>query len=423
MSRTSPLWTKTLGGLALASSLTLMGCEPPEVVPTADDRQNTQSARIDGNLVVQSRARGNVVVLLYDAARPPPPQGTGRPVSFTVIPAVQVFGPALGNTNTTGPFTAPFTFSLVAPGSYTLRGFIDADACLGGAPPPCRASDFNPWYGVTSEPNAGDVGGAAVNPATGAPLTVDVTVDGEGRPQPVTGVAVSFSDTARVPVDRPAFKVLQGDPSIIAGGPMRIYRLAPQTIQEGAVDQRPQGFMVSYVDANRDGVPDDANGDTVPDLWPRVVVRKLSSNPLLANPLLVDDNDEDRNGVPDPVPPGTDYFRADGTQDGKADVVVLAAGLVPDGPLAALRDENGNPRMQPAFVPELQVAVRPLAFDARDSAAPVLLRGLPPGRYALVLIQSTGQTWRVPNELAPALTETTKFTPVESQGFVLEVRE
>lgn len=410
-----PTLKKSLPGLALASSLTLLGCEPPPVVPTSDVRQSTRTARIEGNLVIQSRARGNVVVFLYDAERPPPPQGTGRPVSFTVIPAAQVFGPALHG-DSPGPFTAPFTFSLVPTGRYTLRGFIDADACLSGAVEPCRHSDFNPWYGVTSEPNAGDVGGAAVDPATGIPMTVEVTEDADGQPQPVTGVAVSFSDTARVPVDRPAFKV-QGDPSIVPNGPMRVYRLTPLQIQDGAVDQKPPGMMVSYVDANRDGQPDDANGDSVPDLWPRVVVRKLADVPGV-----VDENDLDRNGVLDTT--GVDYLHADGSQDGKPDLVVLAAGLVPDAPLAALRDSEGRPRMQPAFLPELQVAVRPVALDARDPAAPpALLKDLPRGRYAIILIQSTGQTWRVPNELDPALGSAVALPPVESQAFFLEVRD
>ncbi|HZI10374.1 MAG TPA: hypothetical protein VE153_08240 [Myxococcus sp.] len=416
MSRPTFLLKKSLAGLALAS-LPLLGCEPPPVVPTSDARQSTRSARVEGNLVVQSRARGNVVVFLYDAERPPPPQGTGRPVSFTVIPASEVFGPALHG-DTPGPFTAPFTFSLVATGRYTLRGFIDADGCLSpSAPQGCRRSDFNPWYGVTSEPNAGDVGGAAVDPSTGAMVTVEVAEDEDGQPQPVTGVAVSFSDTARVPVDRPAFKV-QGDPRVVPGGPIRVYRLTAQPIQEGVVDQRPPGMMVSYVDANRDGQPDDANGDGVPELWPRVVVRKLADVPGV-----VDENDLDRNGVPDTTGPFVDYLHADGTQDGKADVVVLAAGLVPDGPIAALRDEQGRPRMQPVFVPELQLAVRPMAFDARDPAAPALLKELPRGRYAVVLIQFTGQTWRVPNELDPALATAVKLPPLESQAFFLEVRD
>lgn len=413
MSRPTPSWTQALGGLALASAFSLgLGCEAPPVVPTADFRQNTHTARIEGSLVVSSRARGNAIVFLYDADRPPPPQGTGRPIAFTVVPAEQLFGPSLG-ANLPGPFTAPFNFSLVAAGRYTLRGFIDADTCGAAATQPCHTPDFNPWYGVTSEPNEGDVGGAAVDPSTGQPLTLEVTADADGVAQPLTGVSVSFTDSARVPLDRPAFQVVQGDRTVGPG--QKVLRLQRLSVQSGAVDQRPPGFMVSYVDANRDGVPDDANKDGVPDLWPRVVVRKLA-DPTSG---LLEDNDLDRNGVLDAS--GVDYLHADGTQDGKPDLVVLAAGLVPDGPIAALTDEQGNPRMTPAVVQELQVVVRPQALDASNPAAPAPLKDLPKGRYTLVLIQSTGQTWRVPNELDPTIAPGVGLPAEPSQAFVLEV--
>ncbi|NVJ10679.1 hypothetical protein HUW63_36420 [Myxococcus sp. AM001] len=404
-------WKRATGGLALAALLGL-GCDSPPVVPTADVRQNTRTARIDGHLVVQSRARGNAVVFLYDADRPPPPQGTGRPITFTVVSAEQLFGPALAG-DTPGPFVAPFSFSLVPTGRYLLRGFIDVNGCGPAADASCRRSDFNPWYGVTSEPNAGDVGGAAVD-ATGRPLTVEVVADATGQPQPVTGVAVSFSDTARVPRDRPTFQVVQGDGQL--GSSQKLLRLQPLSLHDGAVDQRPDGFAVSYVDANHDGTPDDANQDGVPDLWPRVVVRKLAND--ASN--LVDENDLDRDGVPDAL--GVDYARADtGALDGQPDVVVLAAGLVPDGPIAALTDENGNPRMEGAIIPELQVVVRPQALDVRVPENPVPLLALPRGRYAVVLIQPSGQTWRVPNELAPALASGLGLPAVESQAFFLEI--
>lgn len=395
-------WKRAAGGLALASVLGL-GCDSPPVVPTADVRQNTRNARIDGNLVVQSRARGNAVVFLYDADRPPPPQGTGRPITFTVVPAEQLFGPALAG-DTPGPFVAPFSFSLVPAGRYMLRGFIDVNGCGSDAGADCRRSDFNPWYGVTSEPNAGDVGGAAVD-ASGRPLTVEVVADADGQPQPLTGVAVSFSDTARVLRDRPTFQVVQGDGQL--GSSQKLLRLQPLSIHDGAVDQRPEGFAVSYLDADNDGTPD--------GFWPRVVVRKLAND--ASN--LVDENDLDRDGVPDDT--GVDYARADGSQDGVPDVVVLNARLVPDSIIAALTDENGNPRMEGAVVPELVVEVRPQALDARVSTNPVPLRELPRGRYAVVLIQPSGQTWRVPNELAPALASGLGLPAVESQAFFLEV--
>ena len=403
-----------LRGLAAVTfaSLLALGCDSPEVMPTADGRQNTRAARIEGSLVVQSSARGNAIVFLYSADALPPPQGSGRPLAFTVIPAAELFGASLGDTST-GPFTAPFALSLVAPGRYLLRGFIDADTCR-LIPQPCHVPDFNPFYGVTGEPNAGDVGGGSVDPATGVARILEVTTDADGWPQPLTGVSVSFGSTATVPFDRPAFQVAESRDFDTSSATSKVLTLTPQQFT-GVVDQRPPGFWVQLVDANRDGIPDDANADGVPDFWPRVVVRKLADVPGV-----VDENDLDRNGLVDAE--GVDYARVNGGKDGKPDAVVLAAGLAPDPLLAALLDDQGKPRPQPVFVPQLTVLIRALAVDAREPSAPAPLTAVPPGRYSVTLLQSTGQTWRVPNELDPVLAEPAGLPGVASQSFVLEVR-
>jgi hypothetical protein len=406
---------KTLAGLALASVLTT-GCEPPPVVPTADQRQNQQLSRIEGQVVVQSRARGNAIVLLYDAARPPPPQGAGRPLSFTVIPAQKLFGPA--DPNSSGPFTAPFSFSLVAPGRYLLRGFIDSDTCLTGATP-CHGPDFIPWYGITGEPNAGDVGGAAVDPLTRVPRVVEVAAGTDGALQAATGVIVSFSDSSAIPVERPAFRVEGGSRFDPTAGTKRL-DLWPLQVREGVVSAGAPVLVVRYVDDNGDGVPDDANGDGQPELWPRVLVRKLAdAEGLGGSQTLADENDLDRDGLLDAT--GADYTRDDGTRDGLPDQVVLAAGLVVDPLYAALRKPDGTPRMEAVAVPSLGVFIQPYAFDVRDPSKRVMLKSVPPGRYALTLVQFTGQTWRVPNELSPPLAEEDGLPAVESQSFVLEV--
>jgi hypothetical protein len=407
---------KTLVGLALGSVLAT-GCEPPPVVPTADRRQNQQLSRIEGQVVVQSRARGNAIVLLYDADRPPPPQGAGRPLTFTVIPAARLFGAAAPGSS--GPFTAPFTFSLVGPGRYVLRGFIDADTCATGAQP-CHTPDFIPWYGVTGEPNAGDVGGAAVDPVTRVPSVVEVAAGPDGALQAVTGVSVSFSDSLTVPVDRPAFQVV-GDARFDPAAGTQVLELRPLQLHEGAVDERPPGMVVRYVDNNGDGVPDDANADGQPDLWPRVLVRKLSDAPgLTGTQRLADENDVDRNGVLDAE--GVDYTHASGTSDGLPDQVVLAAALVPDAALQdALTKSDGTPRMEAVVVPSLRVGLRALAFDMRDASHPDALRSVPSGRYSVTLVQFTGQTWRVPNELSPGLVPGAGLPALDSQSFVLEV--
>ena len=101
---------------------------------------------------------------------------------------------------------------------------------------------------------------------------------------------------------------------------------------------------------------------------------------------------------------------------------MLAAALAPDPALMdALRNPDGTPRMQPVPVPSLGVLVLPQALDVRDPRNRVALKSVPSGRYAITLVQFTGQTWRVPNELSPTLALEDGLPPVESQSFVLEV--
>jgi len=381
-----------------------VGCEPPPVIPTADRRQQGTSSRIDGELLVSARSRGNVLLFLFDVNRPPPPQGTGRPLAFAFVPAGAIFGSALEDPDHVGPFVAPFSFSQVPAGTYLIRGFIDA---FGGDTTPERVPDFIPWYGVTNEVNRGDVGGAYVDPVTRAFRTVTIAADAEGVLQPVSGVTVTFqeSSTTVVPVDRPA-------------------------------------FLLRYQDENRDGVVDTVNG--VPQLWPRVIVRKLADT---ENPaLLVDQNDLDRNGILD-AEGFVDYPHLDlGTMqpvaaDGNPDLVILAAGWNPGQWAPLLNDAGGAgaPLTEPdptsptgtrfITVPltSLQLVLGsgmgPLALDASNPAAPAPLAQIPPGLYAIILIQQqTGQTWRLPNELSPPVAQGLGLPETfESQGFVLNV--
>ncbi len=388
--------------------LVLTACEAPPVYPTADRRQNTQLSRVEGHVIVSSRARGNVIVLLFDAARPPPPTGSGRPVTFNVLSRAEVFGNAPDGDS--GPFTAPFAFSLVPAGKYLVRGFIDSNV------------DFIPWYDVTSQVNAGDVGGSAIDPVTRASRDIVVDVS-----SPALDVPVSFSDTALVPVDRPSFAVA-GNPASFTFSPngpdagTQVLELNPLPINEGVIHQGRPAFLAKFIDDNNDGVPDDANKDGVPDLWPKVLVRKLSNG---VNPLL-DENDLDRNGVIDAA--GEDYEHVNPMNgitiapDGKPDAVVLAAGIDPTELAPLLIDPmTGLVRLTPVPVTKLKLVLKPQAFDISNPAMPQLVKGLPKGRYAVTLVQISGQTWRLPNELQAGIAERFSLPVVSSQRFVIEV--
>ena len=400
---------------SLALLVVLSSCEPPPVFPGADRRQNSRPARVEGEVVVSSAARGNVVVLLFDAARPPPPTGTGRPLTFALVPRATLFGDV--RDFDTGPFVAPFAFSFVNPGQYQVRAFIDAN------------DDFVPWYGVTNEVNTGDVGGAAIDSISKLPMTVTVPASEDGAPQAALGVPVSIGDTARVPVDRPVFEVATAGTNVplteatLAGAPLALdLRVRPVT--EGVVRQAMPVFLARVVDDNGDGMPDDANGDGVPDMWPRVVVRKMANEAVGVNPL-ADENDLDRNGVIDET--GADYDHlnpmsgATIAADGTPDLVVLAAGINPTELAPQLLDAMGRVKATPTPITRLPIIIRPTALDATDSRRPVPIKGVPEGRYAITVIQQTGQTWRVPNELQDGLATRFGLPIVSSQTFVVRV--
>ncbi len=384
----------------LALALVLGGCEAPTVFPGFDKRQNLSLGRIEGQVIVNSTARGRIILFLYDATRPPPPLGTGRPLTFTVVSSEAVFGAAIEGDS--GPFTAPFAFSLVAPGRYLIRGFVDANA------------DFIPWYGVTADTTEGDVGGAAIDPTTRASRIVEVGVDEAGNPVPALDVPVSFADSARLPIDRPIFSVVGGMSSVTLSGTPVVIELQATPIDEGVMTQPTPAFLVRFLDDDGDGVPDDANGDGIPEVWPRVVVRKVQQE---GSPLL-DENDLDKNGVVDAT--GVDYEHAAAASDGLPDVVVLAAGFnVAEYASQLVDGTTGRVKTTPTAVPRLKLVLQPRAFDASTPAGPQPLKAVPIGRYAITVIQQTGQTWRVPNELG---LEVPGLPLVPSQGFVVQVQ-
>ena len=102
-------------------------------------------------------------------------------------------------------------------------------------------------------------------------------------------------------------------------------------------------------------------------------------------------------------------------------MVVLAAGFDPTEYAAQLFNSMGKVKQTPTPVTHLKLVIRPAAFDASDPRAPAMLSTMPAGDYAITVIQQTGQTWRVPNELAPGLGDAIGLPVVSTQGFVVRV--
>ena len=81
-------------------------------------------------------------------------------------------------------------------------------------------------------------------------------------------------------------------------------------------------------------------------------------------------------------------------------------------------DVDGHVNKTPTPIASLRLVIQPQAFDALTKAQ---LKAVPKGRYAITVIQeTTGQTWRVPNELSPEVAEGLGFTAVASQGLLLQ---
>ena len=327
----------------LAAAALLAACEPPEVAPAADQTGETFGV-IEGDLTALGPARGDAVLLLFRADAPPPPVGTGRPVNFLVVPQEQLFGDAAGD----GPFSTRFQLPLVPPGTYTLRGFLDADR------------DWNPFFWITNLPTAGDVGGGYLEVATAAFAPIEVKAGEVAR----AGAVFSSADPrAAMAWERPAFEVVEA-PEIPAdlAAPVRL-TLRTRPIEGRYVSQDPERvrFVHRLADVNGDGVVDDDNGDGLPDTFPKVFLRRVSDG----DPLVDDPEDVLIPALVDAVP----YLPA----------------------LGALEDGRELPAT------ELSVIVPPVAIHSATRER-IPLR---PGRYAILVIPHTGQLWRVPNELAP----------------------
>src|SRR5262249_28449469 len=100
---------------------------------------------------------GPTYVLLYDAANPGPPAGTGTPITFAAV------SPDAFSGTDVGIDAAPFTLTRVVPGQYLVNALVDMDG------------NFNPLVTALAGPTCGDWGGAHISDLVTqaqAPVTV-----------------------------------------------------------------------------------------------------------------------------------------------------------------------------------------------------------------------------------------------------------
>jgi hypothetical protein len=205
--------------MATVAAALVVGCEG-----TVTDRDpadgypnhNAPYGRIEGTVVydgppptldAEGQPLGRVVLLLFRADNPPPPQGFATSAeSVQTIPATRLFaGVTRGARGVRA--SVDFTFpNIRAAGGYQLRAFYSNRP---------ESQGFHPVYGVRSQPQRGDVGGGAlVDPGAALPvfdtLVVGRAARAGGYEMPAEG-AVTAGVTvflgAPIGDDRPVFRV------------------------------------------------------------------------------------------------------------------------------------------------------------------------------------------------------------------------
>ena len=146
--------------------------------------------------------------------------------------------------------------------------------------------------------------------------------------------------------------------------------------------------LVFEADVDEDGLPDDLNGDGLPDvIWPRVLFQKL--DPEDESGLALAEGGPMLPGVIvplDPADPGNP----------ETNLVLQAAGLgLPFDGVSSM------------LVEDLTAVIPALALEFTDGTT-ATLSPLEPygdtarGTYQVLVMNNTGQLWTIPNELAGA---------------------
>jgi hypothetical protein len=211
--------------LLLTPLLLALGCGD---APLDRDRENgypnhnAPLGRIEGTLLYEGPLPtldrdgspvGRVVLLLFRADNPPPPQGLATTAeSVQTLPASQVFTTLVPTVGGAVRASVQFVFpNITAAGVYQLRAFYSNRDDRTG---------FHPLFGVRNQPVRGDVGGGAVlDPRAAVPTFVNIPVGvpngNGGYTLPETGAVtgdVTVFLGAPITEDRPVFHVSPAPP-------------------------------------------------------------------------------------------------------------------------------------------------------------------------------------------------------------------
>ncbi|TVQ89400.1 MAG: hypothetical protein EA397_15180 [Deltaproteobacteria bacterium] len=365
-----------LAGVGVGVGLVLAaGCstEPPFA-----EQLDVGPPLITGTLIVSGPERpANTMVLVYMADDPPPPVGTGRPITFSTVPASAF-------RSEEGVFEAPYSVSLpgVSEGEVLVTALMDMDDNFYPLPP---------WAEVLGGATCGDFSGAHVADLVSGELA-PVSVRENER---VDGISVLIARESTL--ERPSFVFQGGSPrlsrEVAATGATQTFRLASTPIAAIAPrDGNPEPILeitgpfdgtepcdtalwVTVYDRDGDGQPD-PSPDFPPetglmDAWPQVVLQYLG--------------ELDEDGVVQPtLEPGESWAMRSALFPGTA-----WFGEVP------LNTPTPLTQAEYIFVPAAQ-------HTLPDGSSEVVMdpTQLPAGAWSVTVINIAGQTWTVPNFLA-----------------------
>ena len=309
---------------------------------------------IRGKVFYEGATRGDAILLLFDSRALPPPEGNGAgAIAVARVSEATLFHPAAGAA--AGPFSAPFAFTQVpSQRSYRIRAFIDA------------THEFVPLFDYTQQPRAGDPAGASGDIAV-APS------------EAVGGIAIALTETVRY--DPPSFELAGGSATLDADMDqparleLRIARLSAQAASFA------RAHFAVELDRDAAGNRRSTFNDGLDDVFPRVFLRQIAAVDAEGNSTSLPANAAaivPCRTIPTPVLPA---------------LVSLAAGAPP------IARES------------IEVLVEPLALAADLSSLP----RIPAGKYQVVVVQRSGQTWTVPNQLGDEANASTAYFAA-SQG-------
>jgi hypothetical protein len=292
-----------------------------------------------------------LVILAFRADAPPPPVGSGRPVATALIQRADLSVEG-------ADLRASYRLLGLESGAYVVRAFLDANG------------NATPWLETRNQPDGGDIaGGYFSGPALGR-------VEVDALAGLTVGIDVTISPALTVPIDRPVFAPPAGLVLRASNAPLvtALIALAPTTELLTATGT----FLLQWSDLDGNGVADlGPTGE--PALLPRVIAERL------------DPADPTRLAAPRVVIPG----------------------LVPPPATVPLGFPGDDPTNLAARLPVQGTLPVVFPFVALDTTTGQTITP-PAGAYRVTVVNGSGQTWTVPNELA-------RDPRFETQGRVLTV--